>query len=206
MWHLNFTDCFGGNGFALDPNDSLQTLSRSSHLLSLGTLNWDSYRTWKRCISPTHPAKKNLGSFSFTTASLAIAETWTTDLLWSFVKNSTTELPWYSEDSFSTKEFASKLVSFSPASPLLCAFYHRRFCWHHPPYCLHHCAMEFPGLSTGFIKRFCYNCCTCFFISVFCNSCRGEVWRMYWVPSSTIRFSPPAQFTQQVYLMLWTWC
>ena len=31
---LNFTDCFGGKGFALDPNNGLQTLSKSFLFLS----------------------------------------------------------------------------------------------------------------------------------------------------------------------------
>ena len=39
IWHLNFTDCFEGEGFVLDLNNGLQTLSKLFLFsLSLGTL------------------------------------------------------------------------------------------------------------------------------------------------------------------------
>ena len=46
--HLNFTDCFGGEGLALDPNTSLQKLSKP--LLSLS--HWVPYT--RMCIVPAN--------------------------------------------------------------------------------------------------------------------------------------------------------
>ena len=60
MWHLNFTNCFGGEHFALDPNNGLQTFSSPIFL---------SYYTQTRMS----PAKKNLGSLKFATHALMIS-------------------------------------------------------------------------------------------------------------------------------------
>ena len=70
---LNSTDCFGGKDFALDPNNSLQTLSKLfPFALSLGTLHSSVYRTYMGCISPMSPVKKSLGTSKYTTASLPV--------------------------------------------------------------------------------------------------------------------------------------
>ena len=64
IWHLNFTDCFGGEGLALDLNNGLQIISKSFVFPpSLGTLHSDTYLTCERCISPMAQAKKSLGTF-----------------------------------------------------------------------------------------------------------------------------------------------
>ena len=70
IWHLNFTDCFGGKGFALDSNNDLQTLSK--HFLP----HWVLY-TWTRIanfVPPMLPANKSLSTFLFTTTSLGLCE------------------------------------------------------------------------------------------------------------------------------------
>ena len=62
--HLNVTDGFGGQGFVLDLDRGLQTLSKSFPFpLSLGTLHSDAYCTLKHCISPMSQAKKSLDTF-----------------------------------------------------------------------------------------------------------------------------------------------
>ena len=50
--HLNFTDFFEDKGYALDPNNSLQTLSIPFPFpLPLGTLHQDAHRTCKRFVT-----------------------------------------------------------------------------------------------------------------------------------------------------------
>ena len=50
--NLNFTNYFGGKGFALDPNKGLQTLTKSFPFpFSLGTLHLNMYCSCKRCIT-----------------------------------------------------------------------------------------------------------------------------------------------------------
>ena len=46
IWHLNFTDCFGGEGLALDANNGLQTLFKYS--FSLVTSHSDAFHQQKR--------------------------------------------------------------------------------------------------------------------------------------------------------------
>ena len=54
IWHLNFTDCFGGKSFTLDSDNGLHTnpLQIFPFPLSLGTFTL-------KCVShPTHPSNK----------------------------------------------------------------------------------------------------------------------------------------------------
>ena len=51
IWHLNFTDCFSGKGFALNFNNDLQTLSKPFLFsLLLDTLHLEAYYTCKYYI------------------------------------------------------------------------------------------------------------------------------------------------------------
>ena len=68
FWHLNFTDCLGGEGFALDSNYTLQALSKP--FLFLSQYVPQTRITLAQAVSPTPPAKKSLGTFQFTTTSL----------------------------------------------------------------------------------------------------------------------------------------
>ena len=60
---LNFTDCFGSKVFALDSNNSLQTLSKPLLFLSHLVPYTRKRITLANAVSPISPVKKSLGAF-----------------------------------------------------------------------------------------------------------------------------------------------
>ena len=63
FWHLNFTDCFGGEGFAINSNNSLQALSKPSLLFSHYLPQTRTRIALAEVALSTPPAMKSLSTF-----------------------------------------------------------------------------------------------------------------------------------------------
>ena len=63
FWHLNFTDCFGGEGFAINSNNSLQALSKPFLFFSRYLPQTQVRITLAEVVLSTPPAMESLGTF-----------------------------------------------------------------------------------------------------------------------------------------------